>query len=1007
VTDLSGWNATGRESIMDVVLRRVSSATFVGRSAELGVLEGALARAGEETPAFAFVAGESGVGKSRLVAEFESRATAAGARVLTGHCLELGGTVIPYAPLVDALRPVARELAESCSDVELPDPTRAALAELLPELGQRSDSEGTSQARVFEALLALIERLGRNGPVALVLEDLHWADPSTRDFLVFLVRSARTEPLVLLATYRSDELHRRHPLRPVLAELERSPGVDRIALERFSREEMDEQLAGILDGPADPVLAERLYARGQGNPLYTEELLAASTDGWGELPETLRDALLGRFERLPDAAQQVLRVAAVVERPMSHALLETICPLDSESMLSGARDAVAHHLLVTHPDGTYAFRHALVGEAIYEDLLPGERTTLHAALAEALEREPALLGDVPTATVRAELACHWQQAHDLPRALGASVAAGVAAQRVYAHREALRHFERALELWDRVPDAAERAGMSRVGVLRAAAAVAGDAFEAGRAISLQREALAETGDDAAPLELARMHAELSRYLRHASEHDESNLEQQLALDLLPPEAELERARLREQSAKNLMLRGHLREGLSEAAAVAREARRLGAATVQAGAMNTEGFARAALGDVDEGARLLRAAVELASRSGTPSDHVRAVINLSEMLDLSGRTEEALAVVRATLPVVRNHAEPSSYDTFLETQQAYQLVRLGRTAEAAAALPARVPGDVIGSTPMFVMGVRAQVAMVRGDDAAAHHALDKLRRQSLGSRDPQWVEALEVMTAMLAARESRLEDARAAAARGIAATEPTDESGRLIKLIWVALMVEAEGAERATALGEPFDDETATTLQARLAAARSRPGQWAEGPRHATLAAAEVTRLDHALGRSEPDPRAWLDAAAGFDELALPWPSAYARLRAAEAYVAAGDRSQAVAPLTAARESAVRMEAAPLAAALDALARRARLRVEVEPAAEAAPAPEPAPLGLTPREHEVLLLVAEGRTNREIGELLYMSEKTASVHVSRILAKLDVNGRVEAAGVAHRLGLTAR
>ncbi len=999
MSELAGWNTAEPTSIMDVVLRRVSSATFVGRADELALLDGAL----ERTPSFAFVAGESGVGKTRLVDEFEARATAAGARVLIGHCLELGGTVFPYAPLVDALRPVARELAECGSDLELPDGTRAALAELLPEFGEGREAERTSQARLFEALLGLIERLGRQRPVALVLEDLHWADPSTRDFLVFLVRSARTESLTLLATYRSDELHRRHPLRPVLAELERVPGVQRIALERFSRDEVDQQLAGILDEAPDRSLGDRLYARGQGNPLYTEELLAASASSVGELPETLRDALLTRFERLPAAAQEVMRVAAVVERPMSHAMLQALSALEPDALLDGAREAVAHQLLVTHPDGTYAFRHALVGEAIYEDLLPGERTALHAALAEALEADPALLGDVPAATVSAELACHWQGAHDLPRALGASVVAGLAAQRVYADREALRHFERALEIWDRVPDAAARSGMSRVEVLRAAAAVAGDAFEAGRAVSLQREALAETGEDAPPLELARMHAELGRYLRHVSEHDESDSELERALELLPPDAELERARLREQYAKSLMLRGYVREGLAEAAAVAREARRLGDATVEAGAMNTEGFSRAALGDVDEGARLLRAAVELASREGTPSDHVRAVINLSEALDLSGRTDEALAVVRATLPLVHADAEPSSYDTFLETQQAYELLRLGRTAEAAAVLPARVPGDAIGSTPMFVIAVRAQIAMVRGDDAAARHSLDKFRRQHLGSRDPQWFEALEVMTAMLAARENRLEDARAAAARGIAATEPTDEAARLIKLIWVALMVEADGAERAIALGEPFDEATATTLRTRLAAARARSGQWAEGPRYAMLAAAEATRLDHALGRAGPDPGAWLSAAAAFDEIALPWPAAYGRLRAAEACVAAGERAGAVAPLTAARVSAERMEAAPLIDAADALARRARIRLDEAPEAEPAPR-EALPLGLTPREHEVLLLVAEGRTNREIGEQLYMSEKTASVHVSRILAKLDVGGRVEAAAVAHRLGL---
>jgi ATP/maltotriose-dependent transcriptional regulator MalT len=1002
VTLLPGWTAAGPVAIMDIVLRRVSSATFVGRSAELEVLEGALEQAGAGTPAFAFAGGESGVGKSRLVAEFTERATDAGARVLIGHSLELGGTAFPYAPLVDALRPVARELADSSSDIELPAGTRAALAELLPEFEEGAVAEPASQARLFEALLVLIERLGRNAPVALVLEDLHWADHSTRDFLIFLVRSARSERLCLLATYRSDELHRRHPLRPVLAELDRVPGVQRLAIERFSREEVGEQLAGIADGPVDEALADRLYARGQGNPLYTEELLAVASNGGGELPETLRDALLSRFERLPAAAQEVARVAAVVERPMSHVLLTAISSLDPDALLEGAREAVAHQVLVSRPDGTYAFRHALVGEAIFEDLLPGERTTLHAAMAEALERDPALLGDVPAATVSAELACHWRGAHDLPRALGASVEAGIAARRIYAYAEALRHLERGLELWDRVPDAAERAGMSRADVLRAAAAVAGSAFEAGRAVALQREALSEAAG-AEPIELARLHTELSRYLRHASEHDESDDELRIALELLPPEAELERVQLREQSAKNLMLRGRSRESIPEAAAAARDARRLGAAIVESGAMSTEGIARAGLGEVEEGARLLRAAVELASREGSPAEHQRAVINLSEMLDLSGRTDEALAVVRATLPLIRRHAERSAYDTFLETQQAWHLLRLGRTAEAAAALPERVPGDKIGATAMFVMAVRAAVALMRGDDDAARHALDKLRRQSIGARDPQWFEALEVMTAQLAARQGRLEDARAAAARGLAGVEGTDEGGRLMRLLWVALMVEADGAERAVALGEPFDEEVATTLRARLAAARSRPGQWAEGPIHAALAAAEATRLDAALGRGTPAPAAWLRAAAGYEEIALPWPAAYARLRAAEAQVAAGDRAGAAEPLSSVLAAAAEMECEPLREAAEALARRARIRLDAEVAPE--PEAEPAPLGLTPREHQVLLLVAEGCTNRQIGEQLFMSEKTASVHVSRILAKLDVGGRVEAAAVAHRLGLT--
>src|SRR5215207_4505523 len=428
--------------------RRVSSATFVGRSAELELLGGALEQAARGRPAFVFLGGESGVGKTRLLREFESRARARGARVLLGQCLELGGAQIPYAPIVAALRPLARGLADAGSD-ELPQATRNALADLMPELGgtgSRTDDEPSArQGRLFEAMLSLLERLGRDAPVLLAVEDLHWADGSTRDFITFLVRSAREERICLVVTYRTDELHRRHPLRPLIAELERAAGVDRLGLERFDRDEVMEQLAGIVGEPPSHELADKLYCRSHGNALYTEELLAASEggDSW-LLPETLRDALMARVERLSPAGQAVVRIAAVLHRPITHGLLEAVVDLPPGDLLEGARDAVAHQVLVIDGAGMYAFRHALVGEAIHGDLLPGEDTDLHARIAAAIEAQPALLGDVPEATVAAELACHWKNAHDLPRSLGFSVRAGIAARRVHAYEVAKREFERAL-----------------------------------------------------------------------------------------------------------------------------------------------------------------------------------------------------------------------------------------------------------------------------------------------------------------------------------------------------------------------------------------------------------------------------------------------------------------------------------------------------------------------------------------------------------------------------------
>ena len=348
----------------------VSSPTFVGRAEERAALAGG---------GFVLVAGEPGVGKSRLVRE------AARGDARFGFCR---GPEFPYAPLVEALG-------------SLP--------------------QGTIRPQVFEALRA---RLGQG---VLVVEDLHWADPSTLAFLVFL---ARTESRSLIATYRSDELHRRHPLRPVLAELERAPGVRRIALEPFTRDEVAEQVAAIRGHAPDDELVGRLYARGHGNPLCTEELLAAP----GRLPASLRDAVAERFARLPAAAREIVRVAAVAGRPIGQAQLAAV----AGRAIEGAQEAVAHQILVARP--AYAFRHSLVREAIYEELLPGERTALHAALA-------------PTFDSPAERAHHWRGAQDLPLALEASVAAGLEAQRVFAHREALGHFERALALWERVPEA--------------------------------------------------------------------------------------------------------------------------------------------------------------------------------------------------------------------------------------------------------------------------------------------------------------------------------------------------------------------------------------------------------------------------------------------------------------------------------------------------------------------------------------------------------------------------
>jgi hypothetical protein len=242
---------------------RVTSTRLVGRTGELAELEAALREAADGRPSLAFLAGESGVGKSRLLAELERRAREQGATVLGGDAVELGEGELPYAPLVGALRPLAR--SDDAILGELTPANRAELATLLPELARRDDTpavsgaddeRGSAQRRLFEALLSLLERLGQHGPVVLALEDVHWADRSTRAFLAFLARSLCDEPVLVVLTYRSDELHRRHPLRPLLAELERAPRARRIELARFDRDELAEQLEDILGAPPAPDLVE-------------------------------------------------------------------------------------------------------------------------------------------------------------------------------------------------------------------------------------------------------------------------------------------------------------------------------------------------------------------------------------------------------------------------------------------------------------------------------------------------------------------------------------------------------------------------------------------------------------------------------------------------------------------------------------------------------------------------------------------------------------------------------
>ena len=357
---------------------RVASSRLIGRRAELEALEAALAEAADGRPSVAFVAGDSGVGKTRMLAELTDRARERGALVLAGETVDFGGEgELPYLPLVAALRPLVRS-----GDPALTGPLRGRSRRCCP--GRRAAEAGGDQAQVFEGLLSVLDALGRERPVLLVIEDLHWADRSTRAALAFLARSLTDERVLVVGSYRPDELRRRHPLRSLLAELERAPSARRVALEPLSREQLAELLARSLGRPPEPELLERLWSRSGGNPLFGEELLAAGLDGRGAAPDTLRDALMLRVERLGEPARELLDLVAVGQR-LDDEAIRAASEVEPRALRDALREAVDHHILAVHDDGSYRFRHALLREVVEEDLLPGQRRELHAALARALE----------------------------------------------------------------------------------------------------------------------------------------------------------------------------------------------------------------------------------------------------------------------------------------------------------------------------------------------------------------------------------------------------------------------------------------------------------------------------------------------------------------------------------------------------------------------------------------------------------------------------------------------
>ena len=459
---------------------RAASPVLVGRQAELTRLVEAFGAVVVGGSAVVLVGGEAGVGKSRLVQEFTGVAESRGARVCIGRCLQFGEAGWPLAPLGEIVTALVEELDTDTFDLIVGD-ARGVLAGLVPGLGvAREGAPTVSTEQLCQLVVGVFGRLAERRALVLVFEDLHWADATTTTLFASLAGARRVHPLLLVGTFRSDELPRRHPLRPMLAEIERGR-CERIEVSPLGRAETAELVRAIHESAVNRSYVEAVHRRSAGNPFFVEELVAAQRLGVIGLPDTLRDVILARSAALDDRAIDVLGVVAAAGATVP-AVLADVSRLEDDALQTSLGELFATALLVADGDEV-RFRHELGREVIHDELAPGQRARVHARLAESLQaRRPESLG---------EIARHWSAANDIPRALTASMAAGQQMMRTGAAAEAEGHFARALEMWGAVDDAATLTGQDHAALLMATAIAAEHAAHLDRAIDLAREAAAE------------------------------------------------------------------------------------------------------------------------------------------------------------------------------------------------------------------------------------------------------------------------------------------------------------------------------------------------------------------------------------------------------------------------------------------------------------------------------------------------------------------------------------